>query len=85
MEPRLAQDEPAFPDKERSCMKHVLTSLTAFVVFATGYSLHANWLSDAAPPVAEVRSAEADPFSSEAAFRHRHAQPNHWRAMLMRK
>ncbi len=67
-------------------MKHLLSPLTALVLAVTGYSLHAaGWL----PPAAtESRRAEGrsdnDPFASEAAFRHRTAQPTHWRAMLMR-
>ena len=64
-------------------MKHVLTAL---VLVATGYSLHAaGWLGHAAPAHAETRRAVSDPFASDAAFRHRTCQPNHWRALVMQK
>ena len=71
-------------------MKHLLSPLTVLVLAVTGYSLHAaGWLHPAALSQADARRVEArhddaDPFASEAAFRHRTAQPNHWRAMMMR-
>ena len=64
-------------------MKHFLTAL---VLVATGYSLNAaGWLNNATPPHVETRHAVSDPFASDAAFRHRTCQPNHWRAMVMQK
>ncbi len=64
-------------------MKHILTAL---VLVATGYSLHAaGWLGSAAPPQVEARREVSDPFASDAAFRHRTCQPNHWRSMVMHK
>ena len=82
----LLQDEAAALDKERSRMKQLLSPLTALVLVATGYSLHAaGWLNHATPPRAEIRRTTSDPYASEAAFRHRTNQPNHWRAMVMQK
>ena len=64
-------------------MKHILTTL---VLVATGYSLHAaGWLGNTSQPQMETRRAASDPFVSDAAFRHRTCQPNHWRAMVMQK
>lgn len=67
-------------------MKHVFTPLMALALIATGHTLDgAGWFSHTPTPSAEVRHVSSDPFTSEAAFRHRTAQPNHWRAMIMRK
>ena len=67
-------------------MKQFLMPLTALTLIATGYSLNASgWFSHAPSRTAEVQHVDSDPFTSEAAFRHRIAQPNHWRAMVMRK
>ena len=67
-------------------MKHLLSPLTALMLVATGYSLHAaGWLGNAAPPAVEARREVSDPYASEAALRHRTCQPNHWRAMVMCK
>lgn len=64
-------------------MKRILSIL---VLAATGYSLHAaGWLSQGPTPKVETRREVSDPFASEAASRHRHGEPNHWRAMLMPK
>jgi hypothetical protein len=78
------QDEAASPDKEQSRMKRISWPLTALMLVATGYSLHAGRLSPFAPPQAEVREV-SDPYASDAALRHRAAQPNHWRSMLLVK
>jgi hypothetical protein len=82
----LAHEEPFHFGHGKVLMKHLLSPLTALMLAVTGYSLHAaGWLPSS---IAESRQAEArqesDPFASEAAFRHRTAQPTHWRALLMR-
>jgi len=61
------------------------TLLTAFVLIATGYSIHTGGAGHATPTPTVARRAPSDPFASEAAFRHRTCQPHHWRAMLMQK
>ena len=67
-------------------MKQFLSPLTALVLAATGYSLNAaGWFNHAAPPRTETRWMTSDPYASEAAFRHRMNQPNHWRAMVMQR
>ena len=67
-------------------MKQIMAPLTALVLVVTGYSLHAaGWLHRAALPQAEVRREVSDPYASEAALRHRWAQPNHWRALVLVK
>jgi hypothetical protein len=78
------QDEAASSDKEQSQMKRISWPLTALVLVATGYSLHAGRLLRSEPPQSEVR-AVSDPYASDAALRHRAAQPNHWRSMLLVK
>lgn len=60
--------------------------VTVLVLVATGYSIHAaGWLGNSAPSEIPTRRAASDPYASDAAFRHRACQPNHWRAMLMQK
>ena len=67
-------------------MKRFILPLTAFVLVATGYSLHAAGLfSPRAVPTVETRREVSDPFASEAALRHRSCEPTHWRAMMMPK
>jgi len=60
--------------------------LTALVLFATSYSIQPGGRpGQGSPTQIAAHRAPSDPFASEAAFRHRTCQPNHWRAMLMQK
>jgi hypothetical protein len=60
--------------------------LTALVLVATSYSIQPGSRPEHVPPTEiAAHRAPSDPFASEAAFRHRTCQPNHWRAMLMQK
>lgn len=65
-------------------MKHISWPLTALVLVTTGFSLHAGRLLRSEPPQSEIREV-SDPYASDAALRHRAAQPNHWRSMLLVK
>ena len=68
-------------------MKRMLAPVTALVLAATGYSLHAaGWFQpSASPPQVHLQKPSSDPFESDAAYRHRTCQSNHWRSMLMVK
>lgn len=68
-------------------MKRVLAPVTALVLAATGYSLHAaGWFQPGASPhQAHIRQTTSDACYSDAAFRHRTCQSNHWRSMMMVK
>ncbi len=62
-------------------MNKSLIPLTAIVVLATGFSL--NWLQGSAPQASNHRLSMQELRTSEAAYRHRHVQPMHWRAMVL--
>ena len=68
-------------------MKRVLAPVTALVLAATGYSLHAaGWFQPSpSPPQAQLQQPSSNGFDADAAFRHRTCQSNHWRSMLMVK
>lgn len=67
-------------------MKRVLAPVTALVLAATGFSLHAaGWLQPHASPQVQFQQSTADAYDSDAAFRQRTCQSNHWRSMLMVK
>ncbi|MCI0682194.1 MAG: hypothetical protein L0Y71_08825 [Gemmataceae bacterium] len=74
------------------CMKRVFAPVTALALAATGYSLQAaGWLQPsvvppgATQPQTHIRQSTADAYQSEAAFRHRTCQSNHWRSLLLVK
>jgi hypothetical protein len=68
-------------------MKRVFAPVTALVLAATGYSLHAaGWFQPcASPPQAHLQQSSCDTSDSDAAFRHRTCHSHHWRSMLMVK
>ena len=62
-------------------MHKALIPLTVVVVLVTGYSL--NWLRGDQPKIAAHRLTVQEICTSEAALRHKHVQPTHWRAMVL--
>ncbi len=67
-------------------MKQLLSPLTILTLTFTGFSLQqAGWLTPPSPRHAEVHRASANPYTSDAAYRHRTCQPTHWRAMLLQR
>jgi hypothetical protein len=64
-------------------MKFALTSLTVAVVLCTGYSM--NWLRGDQPRQPVHRLTAQELCTTEAALRHKHFQPTHWRAMVLQK
>lgn len=63
-------------------MQKALAPLTVLVLVLTGLSLNqSGWLKANPPPRTEV----GDVFSTEAALRHKHCLPNHWRALVLQK
>ena len=67
-------------------MKRVLAPVTALVLAATGYSLHAGWFQPGAlPSQPQLQQSSSKTSDADAAFRHRTCQSNHWRSMVMVK
>jgi hypothetical protein len=64
-------------------MKKALVPLTLVVVFLTGNSL--NWLKGEQPRKTFPRPTIQEICASEAALRHKHCQPNHWRSMFLQQ
>ena len=64
-------------------MKKALIPLTLVVVFFTGNSL--NWLRGDPPRKVFTRLTTQEMCASEAALRHKHCQPSHWRAMVLQQ
>jgi len=62
-------------------MHKMLTPLTLGVVLCAGYSL--NWLKDDQPRKAVHAHSTRELGATEAALRHKHGQPSHWRAMFL--
>jgi hypothetical protein len=62
-------------------MKMALVPLTLVVVFLTGNSL--NWLKGEQPRKVYPRLTTQEICASEAALRHKHCQPSHWRSMVL--
>jgi hypothetical protein len=66
-------------------MKSMLAPVTLSVLVVTGLCLgHAGWLK-AHPPRTAAAAAQADPFSSDAALRHKNCQPSHWRMLVLHR
>src|SRR5437879_1727964 len=62
-------------------MLKVLTPRTVCVVLWTGFSL--NWLKGDQPHKAAHRLTAQEMGRTEAALRHKHYQPSHWRALVL--
>ena len=64
-----------------------LAPLTLLTLVLTGIALPAaGWFSSKAPNrTAEVRAARTCDLNSEAANRHRRAQPTHWRYVMLHR
>jgi hypothetical protein len=65
-------------------MKRLVTPATLLAVVAVVVSINPFRSSPSAAGSTEVRAA-ADPYDSEAAYRHRTCQPRHWRGMMLRQ
>jgi hypothetical protein len=62
-------------------MKKAFIPMTLVVVLLTGYSWHR--LHQPGRKVPSSRAGEMD--MSAAALRHKHGQPSHWRALVLRQ
>jgi hypothetical protein len=77
------KDEP--PQDKEVRMKQVVVPALALALTFTGWSLHAcGWLHPTGHQPAAGQQAD-DPYSSDAAYRHRACQPRHWRGMMLRQ
>jgi len=82
----------AIKDKEKSMRHFGLAPVTLLTVAFTAFLLPASgWFSsrESARPtsrIAEARTSARDhDLSSDAVWRHRTGQPNHWRALVMHR
>jgi hypothetical protein len=62
-------------------MKQALTPLTVAVVLFTMYSL--NWLKSEQPRKSSSHLSAQEISNTEAALRHKHCLPSHWRPVVM--
>ena len=63
-------------------MNKALIPLALLALLATGFSF--NWLQGKSPrPTTPHRLTTRELVASEAALRHRQAQPRHWRSLLL--
>jgi hypothetical protein len=65
-------------------MKRLVKPATFLAVVAAVFSINHIRSLPSAAGAPEVRAA-ADPYDSEAAYRHRTCQPRHWRGMMLRQ
>jgi hypothetical protein len=57
----------------------------AIAFFLTAALSWTGYRAVSAPPAAAPQTAAFDPLSTEAAYRHRNALPNHWRGYVMQQ
>jgi hypothetical protein len=58
---------------------------TSAILFVTTATLSWSGYRSAQTPPPAPQAAAHDPLASEAAYRHRHALPNHWRGYVLQQ
>lgn len=65
-------------------MRNPLKPLTLLTLLMTFASMRQSGWFDASPAKTVVRTAQVGDLNSSPAWRHRHVQPNHWKAFVLR-
>ena len=80
-------DDAALPGHGEVPMRSPLAPLTVLTLLLTVLTLRGNSpiMSRSSKPVTRYVQSHEGHDDSDAAWRHRHAQPNHWRAYVLRR